>query len=104
MNLWHGNIPHALKQIDNLEDDLEMLEENPANKKKMLKVVREFRTYIDANQAFIPNYGDRYRHDEIISTSFVESTVNYVISKRFVKKQQMRWTQRGAHLLLQTRV
>jgi hypothetical protein len=32
------------------------------------------------------------------------STVNYVISKRFVKKQQMRWTQRGAHLLLQTRV
>jgi len=30
--------------------------------------------------------------------------VNYVISKRFVKKQQMRWTQRGAHLLLQTRV
>jgi hypothetical protein len=104
MNLWHGNIPHALKQIDNLEDDLEMLEENPANKKKMLKVVREFRTYIDANQAFIPNCGDRYQHDQIISTSFVESTVNYVISKRFVKKQQMRWTQRGAHLLLQTRV
>jgi hypothetical protein len=30
--------------------------------------------------------------------------VNYVVSKRFVKKQQMRWTQRGAHLLLQTRV
>jgi hypothetical protein len=70
----------------------------------MRKVVREFRIYIDANQAFIPNYGDRYRHDEVISTSFVESTVNYVVSKRFVKKQQMRWTQRGAHLLLQTRV
>ncbi len=45
-----------------------------------------------------------YRHNETISTGFVESTVNYVISKRFVKKQQMRWTQRGAHLLLQTRV
>jgi hypothetical protein len=26
-----------------------------------------------------------------------------VISKRFVKKPQMRWTPRGAHLLLQTR-
>ncbi len=61
--------------------------------------------YISAlTQAFIPNYGDRYRHDETISTAFVESTVNYVVSKRFVKKQQMRWTQRGAHLLLQTRV
>ena len=40
----------------------------------------------------------------MISTAFVESTVNYVMSKRFVKKRQMRWTQRGAHLLLQTRV
>src|SRR5882762_6720744 len=30
----------------------------------------------------------------------VESTVNYVVSKRMVKKQQMRWSQRGAHLLL----
>lgn len=27
-----------------------------------------------------------------------------VISKRMVKKQQMRWTPRGAHLLLQIRV
>ena len=39
-----------------------------------------------------------------ISTGFVESTVNQVISKRFCKKQQMQWTKRGAHLLLQTRV
>jgi hypothetical protein len=52
----------------------------------------------------IPNYGDRYRHGETISSAFGESTVNYVVSKRFVKKQQMRWTRRGAHLLLQTRV
>jgi hypothetical protein len=81
-----------------------MLEENPANKKKLEKAVRELRSYIEANRSFIPNYGDRYRHNETISTAFVESTVNYVISKRFVKKQQMRWTQRGAHLLLQTRV
>jgi hypothetical protein len=40
---------------------------------------------------------------EAISTAFVESTVNQVISKRMVKKQQMRWTPRGAHLLLQVR-
>jgi hypothetical protein len=42
-------------------------------------------------------------HNETISTAFVEATVNHLISKRFVKKQQMRWTKRGAHLLLQTR-
>ncbi|MGH8296484.1 MAG: ISKra4 family transposase, partial [Steroidobacteraceae bacterium] len=30
-------------------------------------------------------------------------TVNAVISKRFAKRQQMQWTPRGAHLLLQIR-
>jgi hypothetical protein len=32
-----------------------------------------------------------------------ESAVNAVISKRSAKRQQMQWTKRGAHLLLQTR-
>jgi hypothetical protein len=45
----------------------------------------------------------QYRHGETISTAFVESTINQVVSTRFVKKQQMQWTLRGAHLLLQTR-
>lgn len=103
-NLWRGNVLHALQRVADLDDDLEMLKENPANKPKLLKAIREFRSYIEANQAFISNYGDRYRRGETISTTFVESTVNYAVSKRFVKKQQMRWTHRGAHLLLQTRV
>ena len=33
-----------------------------------------------------------------------ESTVNELVSKRFVKQQQMRWTKAGAHQLLQVRV
>ncbi len=52
----------------------------------------------------ITNYGERYRNGEAIATGFVESAVNQIIAKRFVKKQQMRWTKRGAHLLLQVRV
>jgi hypothetical protein len=43
------------------------------------------------------------RAGEAISTAFTESAVNQVISKRMVKKQQGRWTPRGAHLLLQVR-
>ena len=89
-HLWHGNVTEALAQVHDLNDELEIWEENPTNKKKLLKLVYEFETYIRANGGFIPNYGDRYRHNETISTAFVESTVNYVISKRFVKKQQMR--------------
>lgn len=63
----------------------------------------EFKTYISNNRQFITNYGERYRNGERIATGFVESTVNQVISKRTVKKQQMRWSQKGAHLLLQVR-
>jgi hypothetical protein len=68
-----------------------------------LKGVEELHTYVRQNRQFIPNYGERYRNGELISSGFVESTVNQVVSKRMVKKQQMQWTQRGAHLLLQIR-
>ena len=69
----------------------------------MLKKLDEFETYIRNNAGFIPNYGERWRYGETISTAFVESTINQVVSKRMVKKQQMRWSQQGAHLLLQVR-
>jgi hypothetical protein len=68
-----------------------------------LKQLREFDSYIRNNQDYIPNYGERYRNGERIATSFVESTVNQVVSKRMAKSQQMAWTERGAHLLLQVR-
>jgi hypothetical protein len=51
----------------------------------------------------MPNDGERYHHGERISTGCVESTVNQVVSTRMVKKPQMPWTKRGAHLLLQIR-
>ena len=59
--------------------------------------------YVTNNQHLIPNYGEKYRFGEAISTGFVESTINEVVAKRMVKKQQMQWTQQGAHYLLQTR-
>jgi hypothetical protein len=101
--LWHGNVVRALDTIEDIEDELDLLPKNGESRKKLLKVVREFRGYIEANQNFIPNYGDRYRHGEKISTGFAESAVNQVVSKRMVKKQQMRWRESGAHNLLQVR-
>ena len=46
-------------------------------------------SYIRNNRGSIPNYGERYRQGETISTAYVESTINQVVSRRFVKKQQM---------------
>ena len=88
--------------MEDLEYALD-LEENSQEQRKLLKAVREFGTNITANRRFIANYFDRYWHGETISTGFVESAINQVVSKRMVKKQQMRWTDRGAHLLPQVR-
>jgi hypothetical protein len=103
-SLWHGNLYKALYKIDDIESLLYNFEEAYPKFKQLLKAVEEFRTYIKNNGHLIPNYGERYRNGEAIATGFVESTVNQVVSKRFCKKQQMQWTKRGAHLLLQTRV
>jgi hypothetical protein len=103
-SLWHGNLYKAFYKVDDIESLLYNFEETYPKFKPLLKAVEEFRTYIVNNAHLIPNYGERYRHGEAIATGFVESTVNQVVSKRFCKKQQMQWTKRGAHLLLQTRV
>jgi len=60
--LWHGNVVRALDTIEDVEDELDLLPQDGENRKKLLKAVREFRGYIEANQNFIPSYGDRYRH------------------------------------------
>jgi hypothetical protein len=60
-------------------------------------------SYVTTNLESIPSYADRHRHGEPIATGFLASAVNQVVSKRFVKKQQMRWTPTGAHRLLQVR-
>jgi len=99
--LWHSNLYKALQVLDDLEMDVDAKASPEAQ--KLAKTLHEFDHYIRTNQSSIPNYGDRYRNGEAISSAVAESSVNQMVSKRFVKKQQMRWTRRGAHLLLQIR-
>jgi hypothetical protein len=103
--LWHGNTYEALQHLDTLAMDLDAaaVDSNDSTTQKLWRAVEEFHTHIANNQAFIPNYGERYRQGDRISTGFVESAVNYVVAKRFTKRQQMQWSPKGAHLLLQMR-
>jgi hypothetical protein len=101
--LWHGNVFQTMDEIEDLQMLLDGGQALPESGGKLLKALNEFHTYIQANEPFIPNYGERWRNDEIIASSFVESAVNQVVSKRMVKKQQMQWSKEGAHLLLQAR-
>jgi hypothetical protein len=100
--LWHGNVFLALQTITFAQLDIDSVEVTP-EQQKLSKAIAEFGGYIRINAVWIPKYGERFRAGEPISSAFVESAVNQVVSKRMVKKQQMRWTPRGAHLLLQVR-
>jgi hypothetical protein len=111
---WRGGTRKTVKALQELrwlEEDLEGWDYDEEGEPKrqagsegaarMLKYIQELETYISNNAGYIVNYGERYRNGERISTSFTESAVNQVVSKRMVKKQQMQWTPEGAHLLLQ---
>jgi hypothetical protein len=102
--LWHGKVTKALDRLGDLDRCINHFTDTYLRFTHLKRAVQKFRMYIENNRDCIPNYGQRYRRGETISTAFVESTVNSVLSKRFVKKQSMQWTKRGAHLLLQTRI
>lgn len=86
--LWHGNADEALRQLDSCLCICDNDEDNQVykNSKKIVRYLDEMMTYIGNNQVMIPNYGERHRYGEPISTAFVESTVNEVIAKRMAKK------------------
>ncbi len=60
-------------------------------------------TYIRQNKAAIVDYGARYRSGHRIASSLAESAVDTLVARRMVKKQQMQWSLKGAHRMLQVR-
>lgn len=104
--LWHGNTFRANQVLSGLDLYLDTEDDNgdrPEVQVKLARYVAEFATYISVNAHLIPNYGERHRCGEAISSAMAESAVNQVISKRMVKKQQMRWSPSGAQRFLQVR-
>ena len=101
--LWHGDAGEALTRAEQLAADVAALDSGYPKLKRLVKATADLATYIANNAAALPDYSERWLTGERISTAFVESTVNLVVSRRFAKKQQMQWSKQGAHLLLQTR-
>ena len=101
--LWNGNLRKGHRVIQELAMGLECTQTNYPSIKALRKAADEFEIYIRNNAGMIPNYAERHRYGERVSTGFVESAINTVVGKRFGKRQQVRWSKPGAHLMLQTR-
>jgi hypothetical protein len=59
--------------------------------------------YLRGQSSWLVNYAKRYRAGLRVGTSVTEATANFLVNRRMNKLQQMRWSGRGADLLLQVR-
>ena len=90
--LWHGRSSSCLERLTKLAGWFGAPHvRNTHGALTSEKYIRELIQYLRANRCALVNYGRR-RHARLpISTAFVESAVNEIVSKRMIKKQQMRW-------------
>ena len=59
--------------------------------------------YLTGQSDWLVNYAERYRAGLRVGTAITEGTANFLVNRRMNKSQQMRWSRRGADLLLQVR-
>ena len=71
---------------------------------KLARMLSDTIRYLELNADSMPDYGERYRAGQRISTGFVESAVNEIVAKRMVKKQQMRWNRYTVQSFLDVRI
>jgi hypothetical protein len=59
--------------------------------------------YLSGQSNWLINYAERHRAGLRVGTAITEGTANFLVNRRMNKSQQMRWSRRGADLLLQVR-
>ena len=105
--LWHGQVQRALDLIGDtlviLDAAAETASLHAASAGKVAGVLRGLETYVSGQSSLIIDYATARRNDEPISPATTESTVQRLLHRRMSANQQMRWSPRGAHLMLKVR-
>ena len=106
--LWNGHHDKACEALDRIAGwakDASVLNDPAmeAGAKRLVARGAELRSYVENNESALIDYGQRHRAGKPVSTSRAEGTVNQLVSARMNKRQQMRWSPRGAHRVLQVR-
>lgn len=101
--LWNGQPKRALDLIALVRKALSSETGHCFWAQRADKLLEKLSTYISRNSQSVINYAERRRAGRRIATSPAEASVNALVAKRFVKKQQMRWSRTGAHYLLKVR-
>jgi hypothetical protein len=71
--------------------------------RKAARALLALQIYVAGHAALIIDYANARYDGEPISTAVTESTVQWLVHRRMNASQQMRWSPRGAHLMLKVR-
>src|ERR1700733_1360359 len=71
--------------------------------RKVARLLGDLETYVSGQSSIIIDFAIARRREEPISTAITESTVQWLLHRRMNAQQQMRWSPRGAHLMLKVR-
>lgn len=105
--LWHGQTRRALCLIQRTLATIKATAEGRAaaakSAAKLAKALIALETYVSGLADLIIDYASARLDDEPFSTSPTEGAVQWLLHRRMGARQQMRWSPRGAHLMLQVR-
>jgi hypothetical protein len=107
--LWNGKAKDAQISIDRIRlvmhhfQDEQSQRKSIAPSRKLWTALHALDGYLTGQSAWLVNYAERYRAGLRVGTAITEGTANFLVNRRMNKSQQMRWSRRGADLLLQVR-
>ena len=107
--IWNGKAKHARKSIDRIRPVMHLFRgerdrrKSIAPSRKLWTALRVLNKYLTGRSTWLVNYAERHRAGLRVGTAITERTANFLVNRRMNKSQQMRWSRRGADLLLQVR-
>ena len=107
--LWNGKAKNARTSIDRIRAVMHHFRGERGERKsiaparKLWTALQALDGYLTGQSDWTVNYAQRHRAGLRVGTAITEGTANFLVNRRMNKSQQMRWTRRGADLLLQVR-
>jgi hypothetical protein len=106
---WNGKAKNARRSIDRIQKLMHPFKGEHGHRTtgeppgKLWAVLHEVDRHLNSQGDWLVNYAKRHRAGLRVGTSVTEGTANFLVNRRMNKAQQMRWSRRGADLLLQVR-
>jgi hypothetical protein len=107
--IWNGKAKNAQITIMRIRKLMHLFKDEcrhrttAASSRKLWHASHEVDKYLNGQSAWLVNYAERHCAGLRVGTSITEGTANFLVNRRMNKSQQMRWSRRGADLLLQVR-